>query len=118
MYFHFHAVPTIFCLDNTSFFELFIIKNKYLNTKMDKIRTFFGETIGVQKMKARRHPTSVRRPPEERGGTGEKCVAVRLAERLAAVSGGTYLESRGLFPGRAAVKLLLKEISIRRKTAT
>ena len=79
---------------------------------------FFGETIGVQKMKARRHPTSVRRPPEERGGTGEKCVAVRLAERLAAVSGGTYLESRGLFPGRAAVKLLLKEISIRRKTAT
>ena len=55
-------------------------------------------------MKARRHPTSVRRPPEERGGTGEKCVAVRLAERLAAVSGGTYLESHGLFPGRAAVK--------------
>ena len=72
----------------------------------------------MRKMKAERRPTSVRRPPEERGGSSDKCVAGRLAERLPAVSGGTYLESRGLFPRRAAVKLLLKEISIRRKTAT
>ena len=99
-------------------FRTFYYKKQIFKYKNGQNTHFFGETIGVQKMKARRHPTSVRRPPEERGGTGEKCVAVRLAERLAAVSGGTCLESRGLFPGRAAVKLLHKGISIRRKTAT
>ena len=40
MYFHFHAVPTIFCLDNASFLELFILKNNNLYTEMDKIRTY------------------------------------------------------------------------------
>ena len=51
-------------------------------------------------------------------GAVEGCVAVPLAEELAAVPGRTYLESRGFFPGRAAVKTLCMEISIRRKTAT
>ena len=40
MYFQFHAVPTIFCLDNASFLELFIMKNNNLYTEMDKIRTY------------------------------------------------------------------------------
>ena len=37
----------------------------------------------------------------------ERCVVVPLAVGLAAVPGRASLESRGLFPGRAAVKTIL-----------
>ena len=69
MYFHFHAVPTIFHLGAIYFLELFIIKNNDLDTETDKMR-LFSETIGMQKMKAPKAPDKCLDASGREGGYG------------------------------------------------